>query len=391
MRSLWIRAAVGLFFAVLVASAAMHAARVWTERQFTSEVGSLDPSDYTRPPVKSEANAARFFLAAAGKLRLEPDDAQLLASWAASPQAVDERLVAILGRNEAAVRLAKQGAGLFESFYGLDYTSGFRTTLPDLPQLLSLGRLLAVEAALARERGEAARLGPPLAALATLAASLQSEPGLTVFHAGLALERLGLGELSRALEDPRLPRGRLAQLREVLSPVEVEGVFRRVVGLEEASLRRELPEQGGISALWAREFWRWRSAQKARGLAALAGFPCHKWAKTKRWNELPNHEARLLATLAEAQGVRAARLLVQAAWVCVRHQAEHGGMPGTLAVVPAALKPNPFTGVPLAYQPASGDLGVPGGAELWRELALPSPPPPFAVSLPVLPTEGGRR
>lgn len=391
MRSPWVRAALGLFLASVLVLAGLRAARVWAEGRFVRELGSLDPAGYTRPPVKADANAARFFLAAAGKLRLEPEEVQLLASWAATPGPVDERLAAAVWKNDSALRLARQGAGLFESFYGLDYAAGFHAVLPDLPQLLSLGRLLALDARLARERGETARLGASLSALASLAASLESEPGITVFHAGLGLERLELGELARALEDPRLARGRLVQLEDLFSPVELERVFPQVVGLEEVSLRRQLPETGGFSDSWAADYWRWRSAQKARHLAALAGLPCGVWAKAARWDEISNHEARLLATLAEAQGVRAARLLVQAASVCVRHQAEHGGMPGSLAVLPAALKPNPFTGVPLAYQAAAGDISVPQGAELWRELALPAPPPPFAVSLPAMPTAGGRR
>lgn len=390
-RSPWVRGAVGLFLAALGTTATLRAARVWAERQFLAQLGSLDPSGYTRPPVKTEANAARYFLAASGRLRLEPEEAQLLATWAASPKAVDGRLVAVLAKNEVALRLARQGAGLFQSFYGLDYAAGFRTALPDLPQLLNLGRLLAVEAALARERGEVTRVGSSLAALAALAASLEAEPGLTVFHAGLGLERLGLGELARALEDPRLPRGRLAQLRDVFSPVEVERVFRHVVGLEEACLRQELPAQGGLSALWAGDFWRWRSAQKALDLAALASQPTSRWAEARRWQELSNHEVRLLLTLAQAQGTRASRVAVAAGLLCVRHQGEHGTLPPTLAVLPEALKPNRFTGLPLAYQPASGALAVPGGEELWGGLRLPPPPPPFTLRVPVPPGEARGR
>jgi hypothetical protein len=252
-RSPWVRLALALLALTVLALGALRSARVWAERQFEKELGSLEPAAYTRPAVKTDDNAARYFLAAVGKLRVEEEETKLLAAWALHPEdPADGRLSALVAKNEPALRLAKQGAGLFSSFYGLDYASGFHAALPDLPQLVTLGRLLGLEARLARERGETGRMVSALSALASLAASLESEPGITVFHAGVSLERLQLAELALALEDPRLPTAKLAQLRDAFSPVALEEVFRRVVGLEEASLRQEVPEKPGSPPLGRR-------------------------------------------------------------------------------------------------------------------------------------------
>ncbi|MFN3412509.1 MAG: hypothetical protein ACK42L_00410 [Thermoanaerobaculum sp.] len=391
-RSPWVRLALGLLALTVLALGALRSARVWAERQFERELGSLKPAAYTRPAVKTDDNAARYFLAAVGKLRVEEEEAKLLAVWALHPEdPADGRLAALVAKNEAALRLAKQGAGLFASFYGLDYGSGFHAALPDLPQLVTLGRLLVLEARLARERGETGRMVSALSALASLSASLESEPGITVFHAGVSLERLQLSELALALEDPRLPTTKLSQLREGFSPVALEEVFRRVVGLEEASLRQEVPEKTGLATFGAADFWRFASAQKARKLAALGARPCALWAAATRWEELSNHESRLLLVLAQAQGVRASRLLLQAATLCLRHHAEHNSLPGSLGFFPEALQKNPFTGQPLAYDAAAGSLAVPDGLSLWSTLHLPAPLPPFTVRLPVGAEKHARR
>lgn len=391
-RSPWVRLALALLALTVLALGALRSARVWAERQFEKELGSLEPAAYTRPAVKTDDNAARYFLAAVGKLRVEEEEAKLLAAWALHPEdPADGRLSALVAKNEPALRLARQGAGLFSSFYGLDYASGFHAALPDLPQLVTLGRLLGLEARLARERGEAGRMASALSALASLSASLESEPGITVFHAGVSLERLQLAELALALEDPRLPNARLAQLRDAFSPVALEEVFRRVVGLEEASLRQEVPEKTGLATFGAADFWRFSSAQEARKLAALGAQPCARWAADTRWEELGNHEARLLLVLAQAQGVRASRLLLQAATLCLRHHGEHGSLPASLGFFPEALRENPFTGKPLAYDASTGSLAVPDGVTLWSTLRLPAPPPPFTVRLPLGTEKPARR
>lgn len=392
MRSVWVRAALGLFAATLLLSAGLRVARVWAEGQFARELGSLDPSAYTRPAVKTDNNAARYFLAAAGKLRVEPEEAKLLASWASAPQnPVPDRLSALVSNNEPALLLARRGAGLFESFYGIDYSAGFHATLPDLPKLTTLGRLLGLSARLARERGECSRSVSSLAALASLAASLESEPGLTFFYAGLSLERLQLGELAQLLGEAPHLRCRWASFSGVFSPVSPEAVFPKMVGLEEASLRRELPERTGLTSLWATDFLRFRAAQKARKIAALPSRPCAQWARRTAWEELPNHESRLLLALAQGQGVKASRVLMEAATLCLRHQAEHRSLPASLGVFPEASRANPFTGQPISYEVGTGTLSVPEADALWSVLRLPTPPPPFTVRLPLDPEKPSHR
>ncbi|MCS7182103.1 MAG: hypothetical protein NZ869_03220 [Thermoanaerobaculum sp.] len=382
IRSPWVRGALVLAALAVVCSLGLYTWRVWLEGEFVRRLGPLEPAAYTRPPVRSEANAARYFLAAAGRLRLSAAEGQLLAQWAGEPTlAPGAALAALVARNEAALRLARQGAGLEESFYGLDYSLGFRAQLPDLPQLVSLGRLLLLEARLARERGEQATMAAALAALGSLAGSLQREPGLMPHLAGLGLERLQLSELVQLLADGRLAPARVAQLRQVIVGDEPLQIFARVVGLEEASLRQSLPPREGFWEFWATEYWRAVSARKALRLASLAQRPGTSWARQVNWEELDNHQARLLTTLALAQGVRALRVAVTAALVCARHQGEHGDLPASLAVVPEALKPNPFTGQPLAYSPEEGVIAVPGAANLWQELRLPPPVPPFTLQL----------
>lgn len=392
MRSLWVRLALGLLTATLLLLGGLRAARVWAEGQFVRELGSFDPAAYTRPAVKTDSNAARYFLAAAGKLRVAPEEAKLLAAWASNPESpLPDRVLVLVSTNEPALHLARRGAGLVESFYGIDYSAGIHASLPDLPLLVSLGRLLTADAVLSRERGECQRPLASLSGLASLAASLEAEPGLTFFYAGLGLERLHLGELARYLEDPQLARCRFAGASGLLALTEPVQVFPRVVGLEEACLRHELPEKGGLASFGASDFWRFSSAQKARQLAALGSRPCAQWAATARWEELPNHESRLLLALAQAQGVQASRLLLQAALLCARHHAEHGSLPASLGFFPQALRANPFTGQPISYDATSGTLAVPDGDTLWSRLRLPLPSPPFTVRLPVAPEKPLRR
>ncbi len=392
MRSPWVRLALGLLAATLVVLGGLRMARVWAERQFVRELGSLDPSAYTRPAVKADNNGARYFLAAVGKLRVEPEQATLLASWASDPHnPVPDRLLLLASNNEPALQLARRGAGLFESFYGIDYSAGFHTALPDLPHLMTLGRLLSLHARLARERGECSRSLSSLAALASLAASLEWEPGVAFFYAGLSLERLQLGELARwVAEAPRL-RCRLTSSSGLVSPVSPQAVFPKVVALEEASLRRELPQKTGFTSFLAADFLRLRGAQKALKLAAMASLPCAQWARSTAWEGLSNHESRLLLALAHAQGVQASRLLLQAAVLRLRHHAEHGSLPASLGFFPEATRGNPFTGQPLSYDAATGTLAVPDGEALWRALHLPTPPPPFTVGLPVEPEKPSQR
>lgn len=392
MRSLWVRVALGLLAATLLLVVGVRVARVLAEGQFVRELGSLDPAAYTRPAVKTDNNAARYFLAAAGKLRVEPEEAKLLASWASDPQSpVPDRLLLLASSNEPALQLARRGAGLFESFYGVDYSAGFHAALPDLPHLMTLGRLLSLNARLARERGECHRSLSSLAALASLAASLEWEPGVTFFYAGFGLERLQLGELARWLPEASHLRCRFASFSGLFSPVLPETVFPKVVGLEEASLRRELPEKTGLTSFLATDFLRFRSAQKAQKLAALASRPCAQWARDTAWEELSNHDSRLLLALAQAQGVRASRLLVEAATLCLRHHAEHGSLPASLGFLPDAMRANPFTGQPLSYDATTGTLAVPDGEALWSALNLPAPPPPFTVRLAPEPEKPSRR
>uniref|UniRef100_A0A7C2SP95 Uncharacterized protein n=1 Tax=Thermoanaerobaculum aquaticum TaxID=1312852 RepID=A0A7C2SP95_9BACT len=119
--------------------------------------------------------------------------------------------------------------------------------------------------------------------------------------------------------------------------------------------------------------------------------PCARWAADTRWEELGNHEARLLLVLAQAQGVRGSRLLLQAATLCLRHHGEHGSLPASLGFLPEALRENPFTGKPLAYDASTGSLAVPDGVTLWSTLRLPAPPPPFTVRLPLGTEKPARR
>lgn len=383
-RSPWVRAALGLLGAVALVFAGVRVARVAVEGQFVKSLGPLEPAAYTRPPVKAEANAARYFLAAAGKLTLTPEEAKALA--AANPVGFEGSLPAVeglLARNDGALRLAKEGAGLWQSYYGLDYSAGLQTRLADMPQLVLLGRLLALEAQLATARRETGRLAKALSALGSLAASLEQEPGLTVFAAGLTLERWQLALLGQAASNSGLSRVRVASLVPVLSPINLPALFPRVVALEEASLRHALPEPSGLGQVLATDYLRLRSARHALQLAGMARQPCARWASSLSWSELDNHSARLLSVLAQAQGVTAARSLVRAALAASRHYAEHGALPLSLAVVPEASTPNPFTGEPLAFRRDEGVLEVPHGEELWRQLALPAPPPPFSVSLPL--------
>lgn len=379
MRRRLLAMAAGLLVAFLLAAVSLRGLRLTAERQFTQRLGPLVPTGYSRPAPKSDENAARYFLAACNRLNLSGEELRLLASCDPSADEPDPRLWRLVAKNEAALRLAWQGALLPESFYGLDYGEGFQAELPDLPKLVSLGKLLYLQAR--RDGGEPGRAVLPLQALGTLAGSLQGEPGLSPFLAGLSLERWQLWGLAQLLHTgPRLASQVQALIRS-LSPVDLSHQFPRVVGLEEASLRLALGPPRNAWSFLAEDWSRFRSARSALALAGLAEAPTSQWKEKLRHAE-DNYRFRLLATLAQAQGVQASRLAVNAALAVVSHRAEHGKLPSSLAVVPAALRPNPFTGQALALQPQPAAVIVPDGERLWHELALPNPPPPFTLALP---------
>jgi len=372
-------------FSLLVAGVAIGAlrlARVAAEDRFARQLGPLSPAAYTRGSVKSEANAARFFLAACRKLELSAEDVRVLqACDPAASEPPSPRLGQLVAAQEPALRLAAQGALLWESFYGLDYSEGFRASLPDLPQLAALGKLLYLQARWETSRGSFARASAALQALGSLAASLEQEPGLAPHLAGLSLERWQLWGLAHTLAAKPLPRGRAAELAQGLSPVDLAAQFPKVVGLEEASLRQAVGYRGGVGSFLAEDWARWRGASRALALAQLAAKPAAAWAETLASPGVSNHEARLLATLAQGQGVLAARKLLAAALACAEHRAQHGSLPESLGVLPGAGQGEPFAGKLLSYDPAAGRLEVPEGRSLWAKLKLPLPPPPFAVTL----------
>mgnify|MGYP001149803082 CR=1 FL=1 len=381
-RSPVVRLALASLLVAGVAIGALRLFRLAAEGRFVRELGPLEPALYTRPNVKTENNAARFFLAACRKLELAPAEATLLqACDPADPAPPSPRLGQLVASNEPALRLAAHGAFTWESFYGLDYSDGFQARLPDLPQLVVLGKLLYFQARWELHRDRVARAATALQALGSLAASLELEAGLGPHLAGLTLERWQLWGLVHTLAEKPLPRGRALELARGLSPVDLTAQFPRVVGLEEASLRQATPWRTGPGSFLAEDWSRWRGASRALSLGRLPAKPAAVWAGKLKDPRLPNHEARLLSTLAQAQGVLAARRLVAAALACAEHREEHGSWPKTLGVLPASAQPEPFTGELLFYDPGAGRLEVPGGVSLWRKLKLPQPPPPFAVAL----------
>ncbi len=371
--------AAGLLAAVLLAAVSVRGLRLAAERQFAQRLGPLVPTGYSRPAPKSEENAARYFLAACNRLNLSGEELQFLAGCDPSADQLDPRLLRLVAKNEAALRLAWQGALLPESFYGLDYGEGFQAELPDLPKLVSLGKLLYLQAR--RDGGEPGGGVLPLQALGTLADSLQGEPGLSPFSAGLSLERWQLWALAQLLRTGPRSVSQVQALMRSLSRVDLPSQFPRVVGLEEASLRLALGPPRNAWSFLAEDWGRFRSARSALALARLAEVPTSQW-KEKLRQEEDTYRFRLLATLAQAQGVQASRLAGYAALAVVSHRAQHGKLPAGLAVVPAALRPNPFTGQALALQPQPAAVTVPDGETLWHELALATPPPPFTLALP---------
>lgn len=354
-------------------------ARFASERRFLAVLGPLEPGAYTRPPVKSGTNAARYFLAACGKLRVKPEQAQILADW--DGKEPTPQLVAIVQQNEASLRLAMQAASLKESFYGLDYSSGFATSLPDLSKLVALGRLLALGALVAKSRGEIGRAVTALGALGSLAASLEREPGLSPFTAGLLLERLQLIAVTRVFFDPSFPRKLASELLQSLSQEPLLQGFTRVVGLEEASLRQALVARQGWTTFLAEAWVRWRSSERALSLAGLAAKPTTSWCRRLQDGRVENQEFRLLATLAQAQGVTSSRVLVATGLALALHVGNHGQVPKSLGLYPEATKPSCFTGELMEFVETSACLHVPGGRELWQKLELPRPSPPFFLCL----------
>ncbi|MGQ9834743.1 MAG: hypothetical protein ACUVRQ_01970 [Thermoanaerobaculaceae bacterium] len=354
-------------------------ARFASERRFLAVLGPLEPGAYTRPPVKSGTNAARYFLAACGKLRVEPEQAQMLANWEVGEPT--PQLVALAQQNQASLRLAMQAASLKESFYGLDYSSGFATSFPELPRLVALGRLLALEALVAESRGETGRAVAALGALGRLAASLEREPGLSPFTAGLLLERCQLIAVTKVFCDPSFPRKRAAELLQTLSQEPLLQGFTRVVGLEEASLRQALVASQDWTTFLADAWVRWRSSERALSLAGLVAKPTTSWCRRLQHGRVENQSFRLLATLAQAQGVTTSRVLVATGLTLALHAGDHGELPKNLGLYPEATKPTCFTGELMEFMENSACLHVPGGRELWQKLQLPQPPAPFSLCL----------
>lgn len=121
-----------------------------------------------------------------------------------------------LARNERALQLAHEAAGLERCRYPVDLRDGFATNLPHLQKLRSLARLLGLRALMAATQGQPARAARAVKTSIAAAESLKEEPLIVSQLARMACLGISWDSLRHAMTRVRMTGDDLGALGKAL-------------------------------------------------------------------------------------------------------------------------------------------------------------------------------
>lgn len=366
--------------------------------RFEAEVGSLDPGDYTLPPVPDDENAARYYAAAAQGLALTKEEREafsavtILEPGEPIPEALLPTIRGAIERNSPVDALLERAASLEKSTYGVRYADGADAHLPNLLELVYLGRFLAVRGRIGMQLGDEDHLFRALRDLGGLAEGMQREPSLISVLVGIAVERFHWSLVREAVLDSHRAPSSPERLLAASPRVDPRGSIRRAIGLEAAI---------AVDSIRAGRFPRFATGDRGQRIvwpihwftdfiaSQFLGVYMHQW----RVLGSPYPEARrvgldqrppflgpvpnLVATSGRASGTAALRVLARAAVRATIHRRETGDWPPDPVAVEGASDIVGFVGTrPEAEVRSDGTLvlTVPGGDEAWKQF---SPVPPM--------------
>ncbi len=172
---------------------------------FANAYGPPDPSAWEIANDERRPNAARLVRAAALALEFEGDERDLLMhADTGSPQAWSESqirgLARLVERSRPSLELARRTIDIADSSYGV--RCSFDTSLPPLRRIRELGKLLSVEAQLARGRNDDEAATRALKTQSRIVASLTSEGPFSMYLMAAAIEGEGAKLVAAWLQAP---------------------------------------------------------------------------------------------------------------------------------------------------------------------------------------------
>lgn len=133
-------------------------------------------------------------------------------------------LTEILSKNETAIALLKEASAYPYLRRNLDLTEGIELALPHLWQLEASVRLLAAEAIVAGQSGDALTAGEALTAIFRIASHLSAEPISSSSRAAIRCESVGLIALRRVMSDTKFDIQTIDVLAQTLRRLQAERV-----------------------------------------------------------------------------------------------------------------------------------------------------------------------
>jgi hypothetical protein len=172
--------------------------------------GSLDPASLERPDLSPGVNRARYFRAASLVLEYDREEEAVIRGRGSTVRKQASRepaaVAAVLESNQLPLQLVVEGASREGSNWEIRYAAGFEARMPNLLELIRLGRLVEAQAHLHVLAGRAEDALETIGQGYALASSLREEPALIVQLVGVSIER-GMHDALRSLLSGASPAG----------------------------------------------------------------------------------------------------------------------------------------------------------------------------------------
>jgi hypothetical protein len=366
----------------------------------------LDPAAFEKPEVPEHENAAAWIEAGAAALLLSSEEMELRSRLNQSGPANTwesgqlDQARAILERYSGGLETLHQAADLEKSSYGIRYRDGLKAETPDLLSILHGARLLLLDARVAMADGDEARLLQSLAAMSTIAESLEEESTLITALVGIACERMLLVAMGEAVAAPEPWAEQVEYLERLESMVPAqsrEEMLTRTLNAWTAIMLMEQPfsdkptlgERRNDEPIYLKPFRdlaRLDVLRARRTFEDRLGIP---FARSPQLFEVPDppkvmssfkraffdDEWGFVRALTRAQSIAAQRQMIRAAIAVRAAGAEIGAYPLDRPEIEELNEPDPFTDRPLAYRAlddGSVEIGLDNATELLEQTILAS-------------------
>jgi hypothetical protein len=372
-----------------------------TEPEDVFNFTDLEATDFEKPPIPGDENAAAWLKAGAAAIVWSEEEDDIIGNASNTPlERWSKKLEAdtreVVERHRGALETLRRAVGLEQSSYGIRYSQGMNLEMPNLLNLLKADRLLMAEARTAVRDGDESRTLIALATMHRLASSLAEESTLITVLVSIACERMTLTVVSEVLSSQNPWVSDLRFLRKLEGFVwssDGEEVILRVFDAWTAVMELHVNQEAfgseeelgnlveTIGDVTHAEIQATRS-QLIAMLNTPYGIDPQAWSnigsttlfRPERKEVFEDLEGFQKA-IGKFQSVEAQRQLVTAAIVLRRAGGDLGSYPAARPKESALSHPDPFTGRLLVYelQPdGSVMLALDGAVELAEEIILPA-------------------